>query len=335
MSSIIMEEAHIVRQQTRKLKNAAQHQHHHHHHNDSSVSDYYYPKVAFCGALSSTVRWPLSPLELIKTRMQAHPSNYPSLRQGLVQVMAKEGLTGLFGGLGPTALAYGFQTATKYCLYETFKDTAHRNVEADFAVQYSAAIYMLSAASAEAVADILMCPWEMIKVRMQTDARFPQSTSGAVREMWQHRRHYAFPFGTLGPLLARQIPATMVNFCTFEYAVQAIYSRVLVNPKDSYSKQTQLTVTTLAGFLAGAVCAAVSHPADSIVSRMAVSSNNNTSVLQIVRQTGLYNLATRGLATRMAMTGGIISMQWFVYDGVRTLMNLGTTGGGDSCHDAS
>jgi solute carrier family 25 phosphate transporter 3 len=291
----------------------------------------YYAKCSICGALSSTCRWPLSPIEFIKTRMQVDPLRYPGLWAGTVRVWSQQGVRGLFSGVGPTALAYGFQVSTKYGMYEVVKDRLIAIVGPDTAYEYRGLLYVASAASAEAIADVLMCPWEMIRVRVQTSPKgtFPVKLRPALREMLRHRELYNFPFGSLGPLMGRQIPATVVNFYTFENIVEAVYKHVFTEPRDSYSTTTQLGITTASGYLAGAACAVVSHPADSLVTLMGSSGK---SASQIVRETGFWALATNGLGTRMFLTGSIVSMQWFAYDGFRTMLNLGTSGRGNKTH---
>jgi len=72
----------------------------------------------------------------------------------------------------------------------------------------------------------------------------------------------------LPPLWFRQVPYTMVKFAGFENTIKAFYTHVFTDPKDSYSKPTQLMITFLSGYIAGVMCAIVSHPADTIVSIM-------------------------------------------------------------------
>jgi solute carrier family 25 phosphate transporter 3 len=43
---------------------------------------------------------------------------------------------------------------------------------------------------------------------------------------------------------------------------------VLTKPKNEYGKGTQLSVTFASGYLAGIFCAIVSHPADTMVSKL-------------------------------------------------------------------
>jgi solute carrier family 25 phosphate transporter 3 len=59
-----------------------------------------------------------------------------------------------------------------------------------------------------------------------------------------------------------------VKFVAFEWFVQFFYDNVFTLGKESYSKSTQLGVTFASGYLAGIFCAIVSHPADTMVSKL-------------------------------------------------------------------
>lgn len=72
----------------------------------------------------------------------------------------------------------------------------------------------------------------------------------------------------LVPLWSRQIPYTMMKFACFERTVEALYKYVVPKPRADCSKAEQLVVTFCAGYIAGVFCAIVSHPADTIVSKL-------------------------------------------------------------------
>ena len=57
----------------------------------------------------------------------------------------------------------------------------------------------------------------------------------------------------------------------FENIVQALYSNVVPKPKSECSKTEQLAVSFAAGYLAGILCATISHPADNLVSKLNAS----------------------------------------------------------------
>ena len=95
----------------------------------------------------------------------------------------------------------------------------------------------------------------------------------------------------------------MAKFFFFEYFVGLFYKNVFTAPKDSYGKPTQLGVTFASGYLAGVVCAVVSHPADSLVSQLGKPENRGKSLGAIASEVGFANLATKGLGTRVLMIG--------------------------------
>lgn len=55
----------------------------------------------------------------------------------------------------------------KFGFYEYFKDIFAK-LAGDKVYDYKTIGYSLSSASAEFLADMLLCPWEAIRVRMQT-----------------------------------------------------------------------------------------------------------------------------------------------------------------------
>ena len=219
--------------------------------------------------------------------------------------MKEEGQKGIWKGFGPTFVGYSLQGMFKYGLYEVFKDFYSNLAGEQAAEKYKPAIWLVGSASAEVFADIALCPLEMTKVKIQTSpsGTFPVGFGAALAEMSKLRVETRYPFGSLVPLWSRQIPYTMAKFGCYEKIVQLFYTYVFTKPKSEYGKTTQLGVTFASGYLAGVVCAIVSHPADSLVSLMGKQSNKGKSLGQIASETGMVNLATKGLGTRVIMIG--------------------------------
>lgn len=106
----------------------------------------------------------------------------------------------------------------------------------------------------------------------------------------------------------RQIPYTMMKFAAFERTVEFLYKHVVPIPRDQLGKPAQLTVTFAAGYIAGVFCAVVSHPADSVVSKL--NSMEGSSAMQVARDLG------------MAGESGPLSdyqLQWNMYKQVTSL----------------
>jgi len=174
-----------------------------------------------------------------------------------------------------------------------------------------------------------LCPMEMVKVKVQTSPHgtWPVSLGPALAKMSEMKAETRFPFGSLVPLWSRQIPYTMAKFFFFEKVVEAFYTHIFTAPKQSYSKPTQLGITFSSGYIAGVICAIVSHPADTMVSLLGKAQNKGKSLGTIASEFGYGNLFIKGLGPRILMIGTLTGLQWWIYDSFKTAMGMGTTGG--------
>ncbi|CAM9125935.1 unnamed protein product [Choristocarpus tenellus] len=218
------------------------------------------------------------------------------------------------------------QGCFKFGLYEYFKDLYSNLAGEENAYEYRGTIYLLGSASAEFFADIALCPMEMVKVKVQTSVpgTFPTEFGAALAEMRANSVEYKFPMGSLVPLWSRQIPYTMAKFFFFEKVVEGFYTYVFTKPKNKYTKSTQLGITFASGYLAGVICAIVSHPADTVVSKMGKGGQSPGQILKDLGVKGVWG----GLGTRVLMIGTLTGLQWWIYDTLKTIMGMGTTGGG-------
>lgn len=292
-------------------------------------TDSYYAKCMLGGVLScGLTHTAITPLDVVKCNMQVNPAKYQGTVSGLRTIMAEEGSAAVWKGYAPTAIGYSMQGFFKFGFYEIFKDLYSTMAGEENAFKYRGAIFLAGSASAEFFADIALCPMEMVKVKVQTSpaGTFPTALGAAVGAMRADPKS-RFPFGSLVPLWSRQIPYTMAKFYFFEKVVEAFYTKVFTEPRDTYSKTTQLGITFASGYLAGIICAIVSHPADSLVSLMGKPANQGKSAAQIASETGMVNLFTQGLPTRIIMIGTLTGLQWWIYDTFKSVMGMGTSGG--------
>lgn len=87
---------------------------------------------------------------------------------GWSKIWRAEGLRGIFTGWGPTFVGYSVQGAGKYGFYEYFKHLYSQLAGEETAAKYKTVLFLSASASAELIADVGLCPFEAIKVRMQT-----------------------------------------------------------------------------------------------------------------------------------------------------------------------
>lgn len=163
--------------------------------------------------------------------------------------------------------------------------------------------------------------------------------------MFMFTDHYSLYKG-LYPLWGRQIPYTMMKFASFETIVEAIYN-YLPGTKSDYGKGAQTAVAFSGGYLAGILCAIVSHPADVMVSKLNANRQGGESfgaatsrIYKDIGFAGLWN----GLPVRIVMIvscsihstqllannakGTLTGLQWMIYDSFKIFVGLPTTGGG-------
>ena len=254
-----------------------------------------------CGLTHTAV----TPLDLVKCRRQVDSKLYKGNFDGWSKIGRAEGFRGIFTGWSPTFFGYSVQGAFKYGFYEYFKRFYADLAGEENAHKYKTGLYLSASASAEFLADIGLCPLEAVKVRMQTTMpAFASGTFDGISKITAAEGIGGLYKG-LNPLWGRQIPYTMMKFASFETIVEKIYDR-MDKPKDQYGRATQTGVSFVGGYLAGILCAIVSHPADVMVSKLNADRKPGESfgaatgrIYSNIGFMGLWN----GLPVRIVMIG--------------------------------
>ncbi|KAJ9187822.1 hypothetical protein P3X46_003238 [Hevea brasiliensis] len=124
---------------------------------------------AAAGVIAATF---VCPLDVIKTRFQVH--GLPKLDNGsikgslivgsLEQIFQKEGLRGMYRGLGPTVLALLPNWAVYFSIYEQLKSLLSSNDENHLSIGAN----MIAASGAGATTTIFTNPLWVVKTRLQT-----------------------------------------------------------------------------------------------------------------------------------------------------------------------
>ncbi|XP_020404142.1 mitochondrial phosphate carrier protein 1, mitochondrial isoform X2 [Zea mays] len=253
----------------------------------------YYALCAGGGMLAAgATHLAITPLDVLKVNMQVNPMKYNSIFSGLNVLVKEEGPSSLWRGWGGKFFGYGVQGGCS--------------------------------ASAQIIADVGLCPFESVKVRVQTQPMFAKGLVDGFPRVYATEGLSGFYRGLL-PLWGRNLPFSMLMFSTFEHTVDFLYQKVIQKKKEDCSTIQQLGATCLAGYISGAVGTVVSNPADNIVSSLYNKKAEN--IIHAVKSIGFRNLLTRSLPIRIALVGPVITMQWFFYDTIKILTGLPTTGG--------
>lgn len=279
----------------------------------------YYALCGFGGLLSCGItHTAVVPLDLVKCRIQVDPDKYKGVFNGFKVTLREDGPRGLAKGWAPTAIGYSMQGICKFGFYEVFKILYSNMLGDEYSYLYRTSLYLAASASAEFFADIALSPMEAVKVRIQTMPGFVNTLRAGAPIIYQQEGLWGFYKGVV-PLWGRQIPYTMMKFACFERTVELLYKYVVPKPRDSCTKGEQLVVTFAAGYIAGIFCAIVSHPADTIVSKL--NQDKGSTAMLIAKKLGFAGL-WKGLFPRIIMIGTLTALQWFIYDGVKVALHL-------------
>lgn len=282
----------------------------------------YYGLCTVGGMLSAGItHLAITPLDVLKVNMQVNPIKYNAISSGFSTLWREQGPSSLWRGWSGKFFGYGIQGGCKFGLYEYFKKL-YSDVLVDD--RNRSFIFFLSSASAQVFADVALCPFEAVKVRVQTQPSFAKGLVDGFPKLYATEGLAGFYKGLL-PLWGRNIPFSMIMFSTFEHSVEMIYRNIIQRRKEDCSRAQQLGVTCLAGYAAGAIGTVISNPADNIVSSLYNKQAEN--VMQAVKKIGFVNLFTRSLPIRITLVGPVVTSQWFLYDTIKVLSGLPTSGG--------
>ncbi|XP_041349802.1 phosphate carrier protein, mitochondrial-like [Gigantopelta aegis] len=279
----------------------------------------YFALCGFGGILSCGItHTAIVPLDLVKCRIQVNSEKYGNIIKGFRVTIHDEGVRALGKGWAPTAFGYSAQGLCKFGFYEVFKVFYSGLMGEENTYLWRTSLYLVASASAEFFADIALCPMEAVKVRIQTQPGWSTTLREGLPRIMNEEGFMGLYKG-LVPLWARQIPYTMMKFACFERTVEALYKFVVPKPRSECSKGEQLIVTFAAGYIAGVFCAIVSHPADTIVSKLNQDKGSNFTT--VAKNLGLLGM-WKGLFPRIIMIGTLTALQWFIYDSVKVYFRL-------------
>jgi len=279
----------------------------------------------------------VTPIDMVKCNKQNNPQIFNSGMLGNMKILAgMKGPVGLVRGWAPTFVGYSFQGLGKFGINDVLKYKYEQILGKDFRQNNPKIFYAMASGSAEFFADILLCPWETVKLKVQTveiNNWLEGKGNGYARGLIDGTRRLVAEEGLYGcfsilkPLWARQIPYTIIKFVAFEDFIRRIYGFTESKwgkTANDYSKAQRLGWTFVAGYGAGIFCGAVSHPADTMASLL--SKNPGRPIGELYNGNGGFSGLWKGFGARVFMIGTLTGLQWFIYDTTKVAFGLGTGG---------
>merc|ERR1711871_188924 len=285
----------------------------------------YYLKGALAGGICCSItHGALTPVDVVKTRIQLDPATYnKGFIGGFKQVIEAEGMGALLTGLTPTAVGYFIQGWFKFGGVEFFKINLAQTLGPQAAWDNRTSIYLGASAAAEFIADIFLCPLEATRIRLVSQPDYAPSSAAAAAKMAKEEGLIRAFYSGFGPICFKQIPYTMAKFAVQGSAAEGIYTAIGSSP-DKMSKSGNVGVSLLSGIIAGVASAIISHPADTLLSKVnkAGAGGEGTitqRLVNIAKEVGFVKLCTTGLGARCIMIGTLTAGQFAIFD---TVMNV-------------
>ncbi|KAM8795196.1 mitochondrial glutathione transporter SLC25A39 [Eudromia elegans] len=165
----------------------------------------------------------ISPLELIRTKMQSRPLSYRELRVCIRSAVAQDGWPSLWRGWGPTVLRDVPFSALYWFNYELVRAwlcAQARLDEATFAVSF------VSGAVSGTVAAVLTLPFDVVKTRRQIELGDGEALPASAKKSsstWLLMQRIRAESGTRGlfagflPRVIKVAPACAIMISTYEF----------------------------------------------------------------------------------------------------------------------
>jgi len=286
----------------------------------------YYLKGALAGGICCGItHGAVCPIDVVKTRIQLEPTVY---NRGMVaafgQVIKNEGVGALATGLAPTVFGYFIQGWFKFGGVEFFKIQFVKSLGEQKAWDNRTGIYLASSAMAEFIADIFLCPLEATRIKLVAKPDFASSMPSAMAKIASEEGVLTGFYSGFGPILFKQIPYTMAKFAVQGKAAEMIYNSLGKTPKDM-TTMGNVNVSLGSGVIAGVAAAIISHPADTLLSKINKAGAGGTGstmsrLANIAKETGYMKLCTQGLGARCIMIGTLTAGQFGIFDSVMNVL---------------
>eukprot|EP00554_Chaetoceros_debilis_P004003 CAMPEP_0194083368 /NCGR_PEP_ID=MMETSP0149-20130528/9085_1 /TAXON_ID=122233 /ORGANISM="Chaetoceros debilis, Strain MM31A-1" /LENGTH=322 /DNA_ID=CAMNT_0038765761 /DNA_START=26 /DNA_END=994 /DNA_ORIENTATION=+ len=289
--------------------------------NASKVLDYrFFVAGGVCAATSHGIT---TPIDVVKTKMQAQPEVYnKGMSAATLSILKDEGPSALLGGLGPTVVGYGIEGAMKFGIYEIMKP-----IMADAFDGNTAIAYIFASIIAGGVASILLCPMESARIRVVTDQDYKglgliQCLARLIKE-----DSFASLFGGIFAMLSKQVPYTIGKQVSFDVVATFLYG-IMANT-DLKATDLKWFVSLLSAFVASIFACITSQPGDMILTETYKSSSGAgffAVINDIYKTKGGASGFFTGVGARIIHVSSIITSQLVIYDIVKQALGLPATG---------
>ena len=282
---------------------------------------------------SSIAHFSLTPIDVVKTKVQTQPDVYD---KGIIgtfkQVLEDEGAATFFDGWEPTFVGFFFSGALGFFATEFFRRyyssllvsvlTVPEVNAATVVSSLEIPLIVASAATSGFICCFLLAPFDAVRIRTVSQPDFADNIFGVVGRMVKEEGLLSL-FSAVPVWWVKEVPFNVFKFLVFDTSTEFLYDTFPVAREDI---RLSLLVSLVGGTLGGIAATIVSHPADVVVSELKKSKTDMTAweAVEILKdRSGLGAFAT-GIRLRMIFYSLLVSLQFLLYDSVRIVLGVGT-----------
>ncbi|KAH3681941.1 hypothetical protein WICPIJ_007103 [Wickerhamomyces pijperi] len=222
-------------------------------------SIYNFTLGSIAGAIGATIVYPI---DLIKTRMQAQRTLiYKNSLDCFVKIFQKEGIKGLYSGIGLQLIGVAPEKAIKLTMNDFAKGLLTTKYD-----QITLGNEILAGASAGFAQVIFTNPLEIVKIRLQIQGNLTNEAERATGVSIINKLGLKGLYKGVTACLLRDVPFSAIYFPTYNHIKKDLFH---YDPKDKNSRSTLNTWELLvSGGLAGMPAAFLTTPFDVIKTRL-------------------------------------------------------------------
>lgn len=281
-----------------------------------------YLRFGASGAICcSGVHLALTPIDVVKTKVQTDPVKYTGVGQTFQKVLKDGGPGAFFTGWAPTFLGFFIWGGLSYALTEFLRRTFTELAGLD-AGSLEVPIILCASAIGSFFGSFIICPFEAIRIRSVAQPDYGSSIIQVFNRLVKEEGLFSL-FSAVPVFMTKEIPFAMAKFTVFDISTAMMYEQFPAAREDI---QLSLLISLAGGTLGGFTAAVVSNPADATISELkkARSDMGPVQAAQLILERGGPAALFAGLPLRMVFYALIVSLQFLVYDAVRFALGIGT-----------
>ena len=302
--------------------------------------------IAGCiaGSIADIIMYPLDTINTRQKIKRGPTFLYRSTSLTAYTIVRKEGISGLFGGVGAAALSALPSNAVYFGTYEWIKQSSEMLGLWGKDHEYRHFTYMAAGAASEVTASIVYFPFELVKTRLQLGEK-PEA--GTTNFMEHSRRpgagatsaNYKNTFDAFSAIARsegiagfyRGYSACILTDCSYSAVQWVVYEffKDRVKRKLGISREMADEETLVIGGFAGGIAALVTNPLDTITARVITQGKRGTAEHQykgvvdcartMIREEGATSLF-QGWQPRTIRFSMLAGVTFIVYERVKKLL---------------